>query len=222
MNSNRKINGGIYLVVDPSLGLEFILSKIKKAIAGGIEVLQVWNNWNNEQNKTVVIEAICAIAHANNVPVMINEDWQLLRTTSLDGVHLDDIPEDIDAIKQSVSKPFVIGITCGNDLTRIEWANKNHLHYISFCSMFPSPSAGVCEIVDKETVIKARQLTALPIFVAGGITLNNVDELPAAGIDGIALISGIMKADDPQATTEQFKQKLADLKTLNNETVIDE
>ena len=82
--------------------------------------------------------------------------------------------------------------------------------------MFPSASAGACEIVHKETVIKARQLISLPIFVAGGLTLENMNELKHAGINGIALISGIMKAENAEITAKQFKEKLESIK---NETI---
>lgn len=220
MKSFPKITGGLYLVIDPAPGLDVILPKIHQAIGGGADVLQIWNNWNNNQNKQETINTICKIAHIKNIPVIINEEWQLLQSTQLDGVHFDNIPKDLAAIQQTIAKPFIKGLTCGNDLDRINWANDNHLDYISFCSMFPSPSAGFCEIVKKETVIKARQLTALPIFVAGGITLHNIEGLTGADINGIAVISGIMKAGDPQATAKQFKEKLAMLKTKNNETII--
>jgi thiamine-phosphate pyrophosphorylase len=220
MKSFHSITGGLYLVIDPAPGLDLILSKIQQAISGGVDVLQIWNNWNNNQNKQETINTICEIAHIKNIPVLINEEWQLIQSTQLDGVHFDNIPKDLAAIQQTIAKPFIKGLTCGNDLERIKWANDNHFDYISFCSMFPSPSAGVCEIVKKETVIQARQLTTLPIFVAGGITLHNIEDLSGAGINGIALISGIMKAGDPLATTKQFKEKLAMLKTKNNATIL--
>src|SRR3954447_10402280 len=141
MKSVRKIKGGLYLVIDPAPGLDFILPKIQQAINGGVDVLQVWNNWNIEQNKQHVINTICEIAHIKNIPVLINEEWQLLQLTELDGVHFDKIPVDPTIIRQNVAKPFISGLTCGNDLGRIKWADDNNLDYISFCSMFPCPSA---------------------------------------------------------------------------------
>jgi len=220
MKNERKIQGGVYLVVDPVLGLSHILSKIKQAIAGGIDVMQIWNNWSNTSNKQEFITAICEAAHAHNIPVLINEEWKLMQSAPLDGVHFDNIPVDINTIRQKIARPFICGITCGNDLSRIEWATDNMLDYISFCSMFPSPSAGICEIVSKETVTRARQLTSLPIFLAGGITLNNINELTDTGMNGIALISAIMKADNAQTTTKAFKEKLKTIKTTGNEALI--
>ena len=213
----RKITGGLYLVIDPSLGLNALLPKIEKAIAGGVDVLQVWNNWANHQDKFAMINAVCSLANVHDIPVVINEEWELIRTTPLDGVHFDTIPSDLNAIRQIIARPFLCGITCGNDLTRVQWAAKNGLDYISFCSMFPSSSAGVCEIVKKETVQQARTITSIPIFLAGGITLENINQLIDTGMDGVALISAILKANDPLSTAKLFKEKL---KTTNNEPLI--
>lgn len=213
----RKISGGLYLVVDPSLGSDVILPKVEKAINGGVDVLQVWNNWSLHQNKQELIDSICSIAHAKDIPVIINDDWELITKTALDGVHFDRIPSNLNRIRQTIGKLFICGITCGNDLTTVQWADENKLDYISFCSMFPSSSGGACEIVKKETVQRARRTTSLPIFLAGGITLKNVDELTYTGMNGIALIAAIMKTDDPQTTTQAFKNKL---KIFHNETLI--
>lgn len=218
MTTIRKIAGGIYLVVDPATGINQVLSKVKQAIAGGVDVLQVWNNWNNHQDKYAFINAICETAHAGNIPVLINDEWELLKDTALDGVHFDSKPSDISSIRQAIDRPILCGLTCGNNLDHIQWAEEQKLDYISFCSMFPSPSAGVCEIVSRETVMQARQLTSMPVFLAGGITLDNVHELTCTGMNGIALISAIMKSNDPQQTTKAFKQKLITFQSNNHET----
>lgn len=204
----KKISGGIYLVVDPATGIDILLPQIKKAVEGGIEALQVWNNWNPGQVKKELITAICSIAHEKNIPVLINEEWQLLRITELDGVHFDSIPHDLQMIRQTLGRPIIAGLTCGNDMDIIRAAIKEQYDYISFCSMFPSESAGVCEIVSPETVRKARELTDMPIFLAGGINLDNIDTLTDTGMNGVALISAIMKSEDPKDSVLSFKKKL--------------
>jgi len=213
----KKITGGLYLVVDPALGIDALLPKVEQAIDGGIDVLQIWNNWSNHQNQQQIVAAICSLAHANDIPVIINEGWELVKDTALDGVHFDVIPSNLKYLRQTIGRPFICGITCGNDLTRVQWADENNMDYVSFCSMFTSPSAGVCEIVNKATVQHARQITSLPIFLAGGITLENINDLADTGMNGIALISAIMKADDPQTTSQAFKNKL---KMIYNEAII--
>jgi thiamine-phosphate pyrophosphorylase len=174
------------------------------------------NNWRNGQDKEQLVEAICTIAHHHDLPVIINEEWEMMLKTPVDGVHFDSIPPSLNTIRQKIGRSFLCGLTCGNNLSSVQWADENALTYISFCSLFPSPSAGECEIVKKETVQQARQMTSLPIFLAGGITLDNIQELADTGMNGIALISAIMNADDPQLVTQAFKNKL---KKSNHETI---
>lgn len=219
---NKNISGGLYVVADPAMGLDKVAPVIQQVINGGVDVIQIWNNWLAEQDKHHFVNTLCTLAHKANVPVLINEDWRLLKDTRLDGVHFDEIPRNLNDIRQQVNRPFLCGITCGNDLSKIEWANKNNINYISFCSMFPSLSAGVCEIVTKETVLKARSLTSLPIFLAGGISTHTLPHLAGLGMDGIALISAIMQAADPQAAAAAFKQQLSHLKLQQHEVVINE
>lgn len=84
----------------------------------------------------------------------------------------------------------------------------NRLDYLSFCSMFPSVTANSCELVKIETVQAARAMTGMPIFLAGGITPDNLDRFSGTGMNGVAVISGIMNAEDPQHKARYYKQAL--------------
>lgn len=207
----RKVKGGVYLVIDPYDGIETILPKVKAALAGGVDVLQIWNHWHEDQDRKTFIDSITSIAHAVDVPVLINEAWHWLESTVLDGVHFDDIPTDWDVIRDTLKRPFLTGITCGNDEARIGWAIR-FADYISFCSMFPSSSADVCEIVLPEVVAETRRQTNLPIFAAGGITPASINTLLPLGINGVAVISAILKADDPSRAAHDFKEALFHLR----------
>jgi thiamine-phosphate pyrophosphorylase len=44
----------------------------------------------------------------------------------------------------------------------------------------------------------------LPILAIGGIKKANLDQVVAAGADGIAVISAVIAADDPTAATEDL------------------
>lgn len=204
----RSIEGGIYLVVDPSMVESILLEKITEAIQGGVDVIQIWNHWNEGMDKNKLIDIVCSLAHKANIPVLVNEDWELLKGSKLDGIHFDTIPNDINNIREQVGRDIYCGITCGNSLATVEWANENKLDYISFCSMFPSESAGECEIVSADVVKNARAITTMPIFLAGGISLDNINDFRGIQANGIAVISAIMNADNVTRKTKQFKQQL--------------
>lgn len=202
----KEIKGGLYLVVDPMPGLQVIFSKIKSALEGGVDVIQIWDNWNPHSSQEEFILEICNLAHKYNVPVLINNHWKWLEKFPLDGVHFDAGVNDLRQIKNQIGRHFFIGITCGNDHIQIDWAIDNEVDYISFCSMFPSPTSNSCELVRPDIVTHTRAITNIPIYVSGGVTIDNLPSLINLGINGVAIVSEIMKAENPQLTATKFKQ----------------
>ncbi|WP_233268718.1 thiamine phosphate synthase [Mucilaginibacter lacusdianchii] len=205
-----EITGGIYLVINPAIEITVLLDKLASALAGGIKVVQIWNNWPPDINKLGLIEKIARLCIPYQVPLLINQEWPLLlQTHLLQGVHFDDIHPGYEAIKEAVGRPFLAGITSSDSTRNAIWAHENGLDYISFCSMFPSPSAGSCDIVMPATVREARKLTQLPIFVSGGITPENITSLKKeTPFDGVAVISGLLSADNPKQKVQEYKNAL--------------
>src|SRR5690606_14732905 len=93
-------------------------------------------------------------------------------------------------------------------LSAVRWAAENEIDYLSFCSMFPSSTANSCELVDFETVRSARSIFQKPIFLAEGLKHGNLGKLEGLLYDGIALISGIMSADDPAGAIRKYYENL--------------
>jgi len=210
MTTFDNIKGGIYLVVDPAMELSMLSHKLSGALKGGLSAVQLWNNWLPETDKINYINKVAGLCHNYGVPLLINEQWELLASSPmLDGVHFDSIPSNYHLIKNSVNRPFLAGITCSGNLDIIRWADANALNYISFCAMFPSPSAGSCDIVMPSTVRQARDFTTLPFFVSGGISPENITLLSKEiSFEGVAVISGVMSADDPLASVISYKKSL--------------
>lgn len=206
-----EIKGGLYLVVDPSMQFDVLHAKIEDAIKGGVDIIQLWNHWNDADDKIKIAQSIIELSHRFNIPVIINENIDLLNNTDADGIHFDEIPQNFDQIKSILKKNSIIGITCSNDFSKIEWAINNQLDYISFCSVFPSSSVNTCDIVSKEIIIKTRAATKMPMFLSGGIDLENINSLEYSKLNGIAVVSGIMKADDAANAAQQYKNALNNL-----------
>src|SRR5690606_12542994 len=143
----NKLAGGIYLVLDPAMEEDVLLEKLEQVLKEGIAIVQLWDHWPIGTHKERLIKAICDLCHNYQVPVFINNEWELLNFLPLDGVHFDSIPANYDQIKQQLTKGFLSGLTCNNDLSAVEWAEKNDFDYISFCSIFPSSTSTSCELV---------------------------------------------------------------------------
>ncbi|MCC5928059.1 MAG: thiamine phosphate synthase [Cyclobacteriaceae bacterium] len=203
-----KTEKGIYLVIDPSMPEGTLFDKLERVLSASISYLQIWDNYTESKPAISLIEQICAICHSNNIPVILNNRWEYIHKTPADGVHFDVIPANFNEIKKALPEKTILGLTCNNNLEDVKWADTNQLDYISFCSVFPSKTSNSCDLVSFDTIKKAAEITKMPIFLAGGIRPENLDKLSGLPFSGVAVVSGIMSAEDPRQALNQYNNKL--------------
>jgi thiamine-phosphate pyrophosphorylase len=59
-------------------------------------------------------------------------------------------------------------------------------------------------VVGLEGLHVMRRLTSLPVFAIGGIQIDHVRDVMRAGVDGVAVISAILKAPDISHAVKSF------------------
>lgn len=201
---------GLYLVIDPSQEHESLLNKLQAALKGGVDIVQIWDHWTKDQDKEAqlaFIKRAKELVKDFQVPLLMNQDWSLALETGLDGVHFDRLPEDFQEVQPKLKDQY-IGLTVTNNMEAVEMAEQNGLSYISFCSVFPSPSVQSCDIVQPDSIRKAKEISNMPIFLSGGINQENLVRLKELAFDGIAVISGILNEANPETAAKKYKEKL--------------
>ncbi len=199
---------GLYFVVDPTEASDKLLGTLERSLRGGVDLVQVWSSWKQRDQFINVVQRICVIARRYGKPLLINNDLIMAKKVDADGLHADNFDLTPDQVRAKLGSDKIVGYTTGNDLSRVKWAEGKGADYVSFCSIFPTSSVATCEIVPLDTVKKARRMVKLPIFASGGINLHNAARVIEAGADGIAVISALQKATDPEATARELKKAI--------------
>ncbi len=197
---------GLYLVVDPSIPHIRLLDVVEKALRGGVDIIQLWSSGQDSPDTSRLAQDLLSLAKQHDAPLIINNNLKLAKAVGAHGVHFDGYDVTPAEAKQVVGMKSIVGYTLGNDLTKLRWAESVGADYISFCAVFPTSSVTQCEIVPVESVKFAKSTTRLTVFASGGINLNNVHLVMEAGADGVAVISAILKANDPEQTARSFKE----------------
>jgi len=197
---------GLYLVVDPSIPHTRLLDTVEKALRGGVDIIQLWSTEQDSPDIHKLAEDLLSLAKQYDAPLIINNNLKLAKKVGAHGVHFDGFDVTPTEVRQVLGLKSIVGYTLGNDLTKLRWAESGGADYISFCAVFPTSSVTQCEIVPIESVKFAKSTTRLKVFASGGINLNNVHLVMEAGADGVAVISAILKASDPEQTARSFKE----------------
>jgi thiamine-phosphate pyrophosphorylase len=71
-------------------------------------------------------------------------------------------------------------------------------------------------VVGTELIRRVRALTNKPIVAIGGITMERAVEVIEAGADSVAVISDILRAEDPTQRAKDFVRRLEAAKPTVN------
>jgi len=146
-----------------------------------------------------------------NVIAEICDDWgatlivtnhiHLIGKADIQGFHIEDMDADFIALRNQIGEEFTLGGSANTVENLIRLANEG-ADYAGFgpfkiTTTKPnnSPLLGVKGYADAVADLKAENID-LPILAVGGVTLNDIPELLATGIYGIAASSAINQAEN--------------------------
>ncbi|KAK6352882.1 hypothetical protein TWF696_004883 [Orbilia brochopaga] len=211
----------LYLVTSSSLlppgrSLE---DTVEAAIKGGVTIVQLREKTLDTRPFIDLGKRIHAITKRHGVPLLINDRVDVALAVGCEGVHIgwDDI--DYDTARRLLGPSSIIGLSVSS-LDEASLAAATTCDYIGVSPVLPTPtkpdanpplySTGVRDIL---TLVS--EIRPLPAVAIGGISANNVQTIlyksrppSATPLAGIAVVSAIIAADDPEAAS-------ADLLTLS-------
>lgn len=190
---------GIYVIVNE--GDPHPLSIARAALAGGARILQY-------RAKTGIISgnarALREMTRDHGALFILNDDWRAVREYDADGVHVG--PEDarldrLAQVREGIGDR-ILGVSSGTE-DEARLAHRGGADYLGVGAVYATSSkadAGApIGIAGLHRVLSAAPLPAAAI---GGITLDSVAEVRAAGAAMAAVISAVSGAADPQAATQ--------------------
>ena len=196
---------GLYLVVSPILPNKQLLSATEQALDGGIDILQFSAAKYTEDSFEIAYK-LAILAEKHEIPFLINNNLDLARKVKAQGVHMDAFEWAPEKIRNILGGKAIVGYTVNLDMEKVRSAEQTGADYISFCSLFHRCPGNVCPIVPIDVVKGVASTARLPVFAAGGITLENVFRVLEGGVAGVVVTSAILKSKDPKQATKSFKQ----------------
>ena len=156
---------------------------------------------------------IVNLAHAHNVPVVINDDIDLAAKLGV-GVHLGQEDGKIDDAKQRLQPNQIIGRTCHGDVRLVAEAKNDGASYAAMGAVFASTTKPNAKTISDEQLIEGCQQD-IEICVIGGLTAENITKLVGLSITYVAVVGDIMDLPVEQIAQrcEQWQQAFCEWKT---------
>jgi thiamine-phosphate pyrophosphorylase len=198
------------LVTDRSLLRGKTLSAVVgAAVKGGVTLVQLREKSLNILAYAELGRAMKDFLKQYEVPLIINDSVEVAAAVGADGLHVGQTDMPAEAARHLLGPDATIGLSIAT-VEQAQKADVKFADYLGVGPIFATPSKpDAATPMGIETLATVRRMTALPIVAIGGISAENTAETIAAGANGVAVVSAIMGADDPEAAARALAEKLA-------------
>ena len=184
-----------------------VVERARQAAAGGAGVIQIRSKPISARELYALSRAVAEAVHSVNpqTHVLIDDRADVaaaLRNQGIAGVHVGQDDLDVRVVRELLGPDAIIGLTTGT----LELVNehKDVIDYIG-CGPFratPTKDSGRAPIgLDGYPELVAA--SELPLVAIGDVTADDAYDLARMGVDGLAIVRGIMHADDAKAYCER-------------------
>jgi len=184
------------------------------ALSAGADMIQLRDKTSDLRTLLAQARAVQALCRSSGAVFIVNDRLDLALASDADGVHVgqDDLP--VEAARRLLGPGRILGVST-HERNQAEEAQARGADYIGFGPMFRTGTKDTGYTPRGLNMLREiRAAVSLPILAIGGITLENVVEVIAAGATAPAVISAIVAAPDVAAATAAFRERVALAKNL--------
>jgi thiamine-phosphate diphosphorylase len=202
----------LYGIIDPerTRGRDMV-DLVRRAVAGGCTLVQYRDKVSEARELVRNARALKAALDGTGVPLIVNDRIDVALAAHADGVHLgqDDIHPD-DA-RRLLGPHAIVGLTVKTTgqademyRLRVDYACVGGV-FDTLSKTSTSPPIGIEGLA--RVAFRARLAGSCPVGAIAGIHAFNAADVIAVGADGIAVISALFMAEDPE--TEALRLRAA-------------
>jgi thiamine-phosphate pyrophosphorylase len=179
---------------------------VDAALAGGIGVVQVREKHDSAREQLAVARELRGPTAAAGVPLVVNDRVDIALAADADGVHLGDDDLPVDVARDQLGEDALIGRSVST-VEAARAAESASADYLGVGAVYATSSKDVDDenqAIGLKRLEKVAAAVDVPCVGIGGVTPENAADVVAAGADGVAVITAITQADDPEAATREL------------------
>lgn len=196
----------LYLVTDQALTCGRALEDVvAAAVQGGVTCVQLREKQLGTADFLAQALALKALLAPRNIALVINDRVDVALACGAQGVHLGQSDMPVQDARRLLPPDVFIGWSV-ESMIDVARSAALPVDYLGVSPIFATPTK-----TDTKTpwglhgLQQVRAATALPLVAIGGLHAGNAVKVLRAGADGLALVSALCSAKDPQAAAANLR-----------------
>lgn len=213
----QEIDYTLYLCTDRDLmSTDTIEEAVEQAVKGGCTVVQLREKDCSSLEFYETALRVKKITDEYKIPLIINDRVDIALAVNADGVHVgqDDLPAA--SVRRILGGDKVIGVSAGSVREAVK-AREDGADYLGVGAMHATCTKTDADVTTVEELKKIREMVDLPIVAIGGMNKQTLPELKGTGVDGIAVVSAVIAADDIERAASELSEAVRSQKKQERE-----
>ena len=200
------LNLAVYVLTDRhAAGSRSLVDVVRAAVCGGASVIQLRDKSSTTREMIELGRALLQITRPAGVPLIVNDRADVALAIDAQGVHVgqDDMPAPL--ARQIIGPGRILGVSAGT-VEEARQAERESADYLGVGDVYGTPTkADAGTPIGLSGLREVARAVSIPVVAIGGITLDNAAATTEAGAAGVAVISAIIGAADPEAAARQLR-----------------
>ena len=176
-------------------------------IEGDVDLIQLRGKEKSVDELVDLARQLHKITSRSSIPLIVNDHAEVARKVPVEGVHVGQEDDSIAVAREKVGRTILIGKSTHSFEQAIA-AQSEDADYIGFGPIFATPTKPDYKPIGLADIKRVHADVTLPIFCIGGIKIDNLAPVIAAGARRVAIVSGLLKAPDMVQYARECKKAL--------------
>ncbi len=179
-------------------------------LAGGARIVQLRDKHSEDRQLLAKARYFREATRRAGVLFLVNDRVDIALLSGADGLHVGQKDLPAEELRQ-LAPDMIIGVSCNTEqqareLGRLEQSGKLAASYYNIGPMYQTGTKeGLVHFIGPEAIGRYSRHCSLPFTVMGGIKLEHIPEMTAAGARRLAVVTAISQAEDMAQETRKWR-----------------
>ena len=181
---------------------------VAAALEGGVDVVQLRDKATSARERYETGLRVRELTAEAGVPLIVNDRIDLAAAVDADGVHLGQSDLPVAVAREQLGEDAVVGVSAST-VEQAEAAEAAGADYLGVGAVYGTDSKDVSgdrDGIGVERIAAVAEAVEIPVIGIGGIDASNAAPVVEAGATGVAALSAITAAEDPEAATAALRE----------------
>ena len=196
----------MYFITDSTgFSEEEFLYRTEEACKGGVTLLQLREKDKTTREYITLAEKVHESTQRYSIPLIIDDRVDVALAVNAEGVHVGQSDMPVAMARKLMGDNKIVGATAKTVPQALE-AYEQGADYLGVGAIYPTTTKVKTVLTSVDTLKEIVKAVPIKVNAIGGLNKTNTDILKGSGIDGICVVSAIMKADAPYIAAKELRE----------------